>query len=226
MAVALRLSKKTDLPKLHNLVLITPALQAFDFQTPSYESFTDRNGPYLVSTYDMVKNWLAYGFGHTRLLNIFRNNTHIGYRLWKKIHDLYFQKGFLPRQENFDSYDELKEKAKQKKLTRYESVNYTHVNLTRKAKMEIEKLVINPYFSPLLAPDELLKSLPNVYIMTAEYDPLRDDGFFLMARLTRLQQDYQHKHFAQYDQGFIKSFSYDATYISAAHIANFIHKEL
>jgi acetyl esterase len=36
--------------------------------------------------------------------------------------------------------------------------------------------VTNPLASPILAPDEVLKRVPPAVIVTAEYDPLRDDG--------------------------------------------------
>jgi len=36
--------------------------------------------------------------------------------------------------------------------------------------------IANPLASPILAPDEVLKRVPPAVIVTAEYDPLRDDG--------------------------------------------------
>jgi acetyl esterase len=51
----------------------------------------------------------------------------------------------------------------------------------------------NPYASPLRAPS--LADLPPAYIVTAEHDPLRDEGFAYADRLRAERVPVEHRHF-------------------------------
>lgn len=57
----------------------------------------------------------------------------------------------------------------------------------------------DPRASPLLVPDFALRSLPKAYILTCEYDVLRDDGIMYATRLRAAGVDVTHEH---YDTGF------------------------
>lgn len=57
---------------------------------------------------------------------------------------------------------------------------------------ELEPCLTNPSFSPLMADD--LSKLPKTYIMSAEFDILRDENFMYETRLKSAGVDVTHDH--------------------------------
>ena len=58
----------------------------------------------------------------------------------------------------------------------------------------------NPYASPLRAPS--LAGLPPAYVVTAEHDPLRDEGFAFADRLRAARVPVEHRHYGSQIHGF------------------------
>jgi acetyl esterase len=58
----------------------------------------------------------------------------------------------------------------------------------------------NPYAAPLRATD--LSGLPPAYIVTAEHDPLRDEGFAYAERLQAARVPVEHRHYGTQIHGF------------------------
>ncbi|HVT68412.1 MAG TPA: alpha/beta hydrolase [Trebonia sp.] len=59
---------------------------------------------------------------------------------------------------------------------------------------------VNPYASPLRDPD--LSGLPPAYLVTAEHDPLRDEGFAYADRLRAARVPVEHHHYGSQIHGF------------------------
>jgi acetyl esterase len=59
---------------------------------------------------------------------------------------------------------------------------------------------MNPYASPLRAPD--MAGLPPLYLVTAEHDPLRDEGFAYADRMRAARVPVEHRHYGSQIHGF------------------------
>ncbi|XP_078693357.1 arylacetamide deacetylase-like [Branchiostoma floridae x Branchiostoma belcheri] len=156
-AVALRLKKEDTLPPLKLQALVYPALQAFDFQTPSYT----RGRRYFVLLHPnaMMTFWIRYLNNNLSLVDVFANNGHTT-ALRKSRFASYVDRHFLdesvprltPEDISVDLPDDLKD-------------------------------ILNPYFSPLMAEDADLSGLPDTYVTVCGTDVLRDDGIMYAKRL-------------------------------------------
>lgn len=58
--------------------------------------------------------------------------------------------------------------------------------------LKLEHVLLNPYFSPLIA--ENLHNLPKTYVFTGEKDPLRDEGMWYVQRLRAAGNGVKHIH--------------------------------
>ncbi|XP_061171589.1 arylacetamide deacetylase-like [Saccostrea echinata] len=177
--------ERENLPKIRNLVLIYPALQAVNFRTPSFQKYRGSNVPTILSSELMMKFYVAYALG-MEIVNVdeLLENCHWTNEVKEKT--IWVKIDTLPPQlrEGVDN-------SSKPKL----------VNPTLAKKLN--KYFLDPLFSPLLVDDNVLKRFPESYILSAEMDPLRDDSFFLVNRLHRLGINVRHRHWKGMDHGFV-----------------------
>ncbi|XP_067670440.1 arylacetamide deacetylase-like [Haliotis asinina] len=161
-AVALKLSELKDVPKLSFQWLIYPATQAFSFKTPSYIA-NDDAVPYALQIESMAQYWCNYlGNNTSTMTKAFRTNNHTSRKLKQSIYASYVDSKLLP--------------------TKYQSSENTRSDYgDDEISNQIEKVILNPYFAPLMAPD--LSAVAPAFVVTAEFDVLRDDGLMYAQRM-------------------------------------------
>lgn len=159
--------------------LIYPVLQALDLNTPSYQQ--NRDMPILPRTL-MVRFWSEYFTSSKAFFRAMMANAHNdpdSSRLLKFVN----WSAFLP-----EMY--------------HRKYNYSApaIGGGEDAGMDApSRSLADPRASPLLVPDAELHSLPKAYVMTCEYDVLRDDGIMYVTRLRAAGVEVRHEH---YEGGF------------------------
>ncbi|OWF35358.1 arylacetamide deacetylase-like [Mizuhopecten yessoensis] len=180
MAVGIKLTQERQPPRL--LGLFYPALQIVDFKTPSYNTYN--SAPYLLRSARMIKFYLRYIFGNDNDLEKFLKNEHITEKMRREVNSK-VNVEFLP-----EKYQKFK--------TRPEDPKSVDQSLAEK----VEKLATNVYMCPLMLDDQMLSQLPKTYLMTCEYDPLRDDGLMLAKRWKDMGFPVKHVHWEGIQHGF------------------------
>uniref|UniRef100_A0A8C3D2R6 Alpha/beta hydrolase fold-3 domain-containing protein n=1 Tax=Corvus moneduloides TaxID=1196302 RepID=A0A8C3D2R6_CORMO len=160
-AVSQTLAGRSDFPKLRAQILIYPGLQALDFNLPSYQQ---NRGVPLLFRERAAFYMLQYLNGNATNLEEVLEGSHISvdiqlnYRKWvspDNIPEKFKVRGYKPRV-LLDCTTEVFEKVKR---------------------------FCEPMLCPLLAEDTILQQLPESFILTCEYDVLRDDGLLYKKRL-------------------------------------------
>ncbi|KAM9270204.1 arylacetamide deacetylase-like 4 [Morus bassanus] len=160
-AVAQALVNRKDLPKLRAQILIYPFLQCVDFNLPSYQ----QNGQVPILLKDRV---LALG------LNYLNKDLSVMEASLKGCHvpedlKLKYQKWVSP--------DHIPHEFKTRGYKPSTTCPFSEELYTQL------KTVFDPVFSPLLAEDSVIAQLPEAFILTCEFDVLRDDGLLYKKRL-------------------------------------------
>ncbi|XP_041652653.1 arylacetamide deacetylase [Cheilinus undulatus] len=161
--------------------LIYPVLQALDLNTPSYQQ--NQHMPILPRTL-MVRFWSEYFTSDKAFFRAMMDNTHnnpVSSNLLKFVN----WSAFLP-----EAY--------------HGKYNYSAPAVLQGVREDAgmdgpSRSLADPRASPLLVPDKDLHSLPKTYILTCEYDVLRDDGIMYVTRLRAAGVEVTHEH---YDKGF------------------------
>ncbi|KAJ8280497.1 hypothetical protein GJAV_G00055580 [Gymnothorax javanicus] len=153
--------------------LLYPVLQALDLNTPSYQQ--NRVMPILPKTL-MVRFWSQYFSSDKALFHSMMANSH----------------------NSLESADLLKFVNWSTLLPKslHEPYKYNTPVVERSDPSRSMAAIADLRASPLLAPDSMLQPLPNTYVLTCEYDVLRDDGFMYVTRLQRAGVNVTHEHYS------------------------------
>lgn len=183
-AVAQELIKDPDVKiKLKTQSLIYPALQTLDMDLPSYRE--NAQFPILPKSF-MVRLWSEYfttdgSFEKAMLLNqhVPVESSHLfKFTNWSSLLPDKFKKGHV-----------------------YNTPTYGSSELAKKYPGFLDVRA-----APLLADDAQLRGLPLTYIVTCQYDVLRDDGVMYVTRLRNAGVQVTHNHI---EDGFHGALSYN-----------------
>ncbi|XP_060115079.1 arylacetamide deacetylase-like 4 [Heteronotia binoei] len=160
-ALCQELVDRADLPRVRAQVLIYPFLQAIDFNLPSYQQ--NHSVPILFK-----KRAITLGFKY------FRVKTNDIARIMKNAH---VPEELRVKYKKWVSADHIPDEFKAR--------SYVHTAPAPFSEelYELTKPALETWFSPLLAEDEIIRQLPETFLLTCEYDVLRDDGLLYKKRL-------------------------------------------
>jgi arylacetamide deacetylase-like 3/4 len=163
-------------PKLQ--VLVYPILQFIDFTLPSYKENLPKRILGNIDHENFVY-FLTHFTGHPIDDSIF-SNAHTTEQHKKELYK-YVDRAHIP--------DEFK--------TSYEDNYQEHLNDTCGKFSQVAEILLDNDVSPLLVDDDYLRTHTptNTFIMTVQYDILRDESFIYAERLKRLNLNVHHKHY-------------------------------
>lgn len=159
-AVAQALVNRRDLPKLRAQILIYPFLQCVDFNLPSYQQ--NKGVPVLLKERTLVLG-LKYVNEDLCLEELFKGchvseDRRLKYQKW-------VSPDYIPQEFKTRGYKPSPTYPPSKQIC------------------ELAESMFDPVFSPLLAEDSVIARLPETFILTCEFDVLRDDGLLYKKRL-------------------------------------------
>ncbi|XP_055471279.1 arylacetamide deacetylase-like 4 family member 1 [Psammomys obesus] len=159
--IAQILLDRQDLPQFRAQVLINPVIQGVNFQLPSYQQY--QNSPFLSRKFLMtcVCKYLAIDLSW---IDAMLKGTFIPPDSWKKY-------------EKWLSSDNIPQRFKS-----HGSQPDFPGPFNETAYLEINR-VFNSEISPLLADDKVIARLPEAFMVSSEYDVLRDDTLLYKKRL-------------------------------------------
>ncbi|XP_013926928.1 PREDICTED: arylacetamide deacetylase-like 4 [Thamnophis sirtalis] len=152
-----------NLPKVHAQVLIYPGLQGMDLSLPSYQQncrmplLSKKLVPYFCCRY--LNKSTSFANGLLKGSHV-PTATRLKYQKWVNANN-------IPQRFKVRGYTERDPSLSDFNPQLYEEM----------------KEVLSETFSPLLAEDAVICKLPQTFLLTCEFDVLRDDGLLYMKRL-------------------------------------------
>lgn len=186
-ALCQRLLKTQDghLPSPCAQVLIYPALQMADFHLPSYQQ--NQSVPILFRG-RTVFFFLQYLNGNTSVSQQILEGKHVPAEL-KRHYKKWLDPDNLPPQ------------------FRKEAISPPVIASHDADVYHIIKQGLDPEISPLLAEDDVLHLNPPTFVLTCEFDVLRDDGILFQKRLKDVGVDVKWEHLSDGFHGIISFFN-------------------
>ncbi|TNN59549.1 Arylacetamide deacetylase-like 4 [Liparis tanakae] len=175
-------------------LLVYPALQMADFNLPSYQQ---NHAVPILFRGRMAFYFLQYLNGDMYLCQDLLEGIHVPNELKPRYKEL-LSPSNLPPEFLARGYSEPP-------AAEYNSEVYHAI----KAGLEHE-------VSPLLADDEVLRKTPPSFILTCEFDVLRDDGILYRKRLLELEREVTWRHVADGFHGMINFFNQGSLTIRSA----------
>ncbi|XP_048836345.1 arylacetamide deacetylase [Brienomyrus brachyistius] len=173
-AITQQLQQDAEQPvQLKAQALLYPVLQVLDLNTPSYQQ--NEHMPILPKKL-MVRFWSEYFTSDRTLLQAMLANSHNS-----------LQSGRVLKYVNWTVL--LPEGF-------HRPYSYSAPSLVNRGPSYMGTALTDPWASPLLVPDAALRPLPKAYVLTSEYDVLRDDGVMYVTRLRQAGVDVTHQHYA------------------------------
>ncbi|KFP84901.1 Arylacetamide deacetylase-like 4, partial [Acanthisitta chloris] len=150
-----------DLPKVRAQVLLYPGLQGLDFQLPSYQQ--NASVPILFR-----KLVIYFCFRYLNKKPSFFEDI---------IQNCHVPESMRLKYKKWISADIIPEEFKVRGYVPPKPTSF------KPEVYEVAKEVLGLTFSPLLAEDSIICQLPETYMVTCEFDVLRDDGLLYKKRL-------------------------------------------
>ncbi|XP_013417560.1 arylacetamide deacetylase-like isoform X1 [Lingula anatina] len=170
-------------------LLIYPNVQSLDLWSPSSQQ-NEKQNLYLGRKWMAIFK-MAYALGrdgNDAIREMLFQNQHLSAKTFAKYHRYLDYVRLLDR----DSIPED-----------FENQSTRSRPLKEPISAEFEDTITNSYFSPLLA--ATLREVPPACLFTAEYDPLRDEGFLYKRRLEDASVPVTHLHYIPAWHGFFST---------------------
>lgn len=192
-------------------ILINPALQMMNLATPSYQEKHQLAG--ITSMEKELTNWMRYGNIDSSLRGAILNNTHVS------MHHYHYLSHYLDSSKRIPSH-----------LSNVTSKTTSHNKLSvQDVSDRIDPLILDSRFNPMFTPD--VRNSPPAYIITAQYDVLRDEAIMYGERLKENGVSVQSRHYWKGFHGFLLLAgggwcTYDESQKALADLIAYLHADL